>query len=88
MTNLIIGHPKVRGVNFTGSTNSGRNIAKISAEHLKKCVLELGGSDPFIVLDDADLSKAVNMGVMLRLVNCGQNCMSPKRMLAHSKIYD
>ncbi len=59
------------GVSFTGSSKAGKNIAEISGRHLKKTVMELGGSDPFIVLDDADIDLAVNLAIKSRFANAG-----------------
>ncbi len=86
-TEFIIGHPHIRGVNFTGSTAAGKIVASICGKHMKKCQFELGGSDPFIVLDDADMEKAIQTVVAIRLMNCGQICISPKRLIVHEKIY-
>ncbi|MFQ6056069.1 MAG: aldehyde dehydrogenase family protein, partial [Methanosarcinales archaeon] len=69
------------GISFTGSVETGRKIAKLSGKNLKKLVLELGGSDPFIVLEDADLNLACNGGVSSRFKNCGQACNAAKRFI-------
>ena len=87
-TDFIIGHHHIRGVNFTGSTAAGKMVAQICGKHMKKCQFELGGSDPFIVLDDADLDKAVMLAVIARLVNCGQACNSPKRIIVLNEVYN
>ena len=87
-TEFIIGHSHIRGVNFTGSTAAGKIVAAICGKHMKKCQFELGGSDPFIVLDDADIEKAVMTIVMTRFVNCGQVCISPKRIIVLKEVYD
>ncbi|KAL4496396.1 hypothetical protein ABPG72_014626, partial [Tetrahymena utriculariae] len=79
---FIVSNPKIRGVSFTGSSAAGQIIASISEKHLKKCVMELGGSDPFIVLEDSDI--AING----RLKNAGQVCNSSKRLLIHHKLYE
>ncbi len=84
----IINHPKVRAVTLTGSEYAGRQVAKDSGKLLKKSVLELGGSDPFIVLDDADVDLAVKVGVNARLINNGQSCIAAKRFIITEKIYD
>ncbi len=76
------------GVSFTGSTNVGSSIAQEAGKHLKKVVLELGGSDPFIVLPDADIDKTVKNAVFARLQNGGQSCIASKRFLIHEKIFD
>ncbi len=77
----IIEHKLVRAVTLTGSTPAGRAVAKKAGEMLKKSVLELGGSDPYIILDDADLSSAVNTCVSSRLTNSGQSCIAAKRFI-------
>lgn len=84
----MISNPWITGVSFTGSTRTGKIIAKKCGEHLKPCILELGGSDPFIVLDDADIPHAVEVAIQSRLNNTGQACNSAKRFIIHEKIYD
>ena len=68
----------VNAVTFTGSVSAGGKVAQIATSQIKKCVLELGGSDPFIVCDDADIEKACNGAVKGRFVNNGQSCMATK----------
>ena len=77
----LIDHPAVRRVNFTGSTAVGRIIAKRAAEHLKPCLLELGGKAPLIVLEDADLDEAVKAAAFGAFMNQGQICMSTERII-------
>ncbi len=84
----MIGNPIIKGVSLTGSENAGRKIGETAGRHLKKCVLELGGSDAFIVLEDADLEQAAKDGALARLQNCGQTCVAGKRFIIHSKVYD
>jgi succinate-semialdehyde dehydrogenase/glutarate-semialdehyde dehydrogenase/succinyl-CoA reductase len=74
------------GVTFTGSIEIGAKVAQRATGRLKKCVLELGGSDPFIVLDDADIEKAAEGAIKGRFLNCGQSCVASKRFIVSSKI--
>lgn len=85
---FTISHPKVRGVSFTGSTQIGKIIAGLAGSNLKKCVMELGGSDPFIVRHDADVDLAVELLIKSRIPNAGQICFSAKRMIVHESLYD
>jgi benzaldehyde dehydrogenase (NAD) len=77
----LIDAPQVKRINFTGSTNVGRIIAKLAAEHLKPCLLELGGKAPLIVLEDADLDEAVKAAAFGAFMNQGQICMSTERII-------
>jgi succinate-semialdehyde dehydrogenase / glutarate-semialdehyde dehydrogenase len=77
----VIGHPLVRAVTLTGSTPAGRAVAAKSGAMLKKTVLELGGSDPYLILEDADLEGAAEACVTSRLVNSGQSCIAAKRFI-------
>jgi len=83
----LIAHPLVAAVSFTGSTDAGRKIAAVAGQHLKKCVLELGGSDAYLVLDDADLDIAIEKCVTSRLLNNGQSCIAAKRFLVADSLY-
>ena len=84
----MIAHPKVRRVNFTGSTHVGRIIAASCARHLKPAVLELGGKAPLVVLDDADLDAAVAAAAFGAFANSGQICMSTERIIVDRRIAD
>jgi succinate-semialdehyde dehydrogenase/glutarate-semialdehyde dehydrogenase len=77
----IIEHPLVRAVTLTGSTPAGRAVAKKAGECLKKTVLELGGSDPYVILSDADVDTAAGTCVTSRLINSGQSCINAKRFV-------
>lgn len=87
-TELVIAHPAVQGVTITGSEKAGRSVAALAGKHLKKVVLELGGSDPFIVFEDAELGNACTNGMMSRLLNSGQVCIAAKRFLVYDEIYE
>lgn len=96
-TSLVVSHqvaaqviedPRVRGVSFTGSTRGGRQVASLSGQSLKKTLLELGGSDPSVVLDDADLDLAVDRILSSRMINSGQSCIAAKRFIVTEKNYD
>jgi succinate-semialdehyde dehydrogenase/glutarate-semialdehyde dehydrogenase len=84
----IIEHPLVRAVTLTGSTPAGRAVAAQAGAVLKKTVLELGGSDPYIVLDDADLDLTVETCVNARLINSGQSCIAAKRFVVVKSVLD
>lgn len=84
---MLIADARIKAVSLTGSEAAGRKIATIAGSHLKKCVLELGGNDAFIVLADADLPKAAKAAALARLQNCGQTCVAGKRFIIHQKVY-
>ncbi|MBY5163650.1 aldehyde dehydrogenase family protein [Salsipaludibacter albus] len=82
----ILDHPDIRKVAFTGSTPVGRHVMRTAADTLKRVTLELGGSDPLIVLDDADVDAAISAASMGRFFNCGQACLAIKRVYASESI--
>lgn len=82
----ILEHPTVKGVSLTGSEKAGAEVASIAGQKIKKSLLELGGSDAFIVLDDADLDEASKVGALARLQNCGQTCVAAKRFIIQKDI--
>ncbi|MCX6174961.1 MAG: NAD-dependent succinate-semialdehyde dehydrogenase [Ignavibacteriales bacterium] len=84
----VIDHPFVKAVTLTGSEPAGKQVAQLCGAKLKKTVLELGGSDPFIVLNDANIDEAVKTAVTARLINNGQSCIAAKRFIVVEKIYD
>ena len=84
----VIADKRVHGVAFTGSEMAGRAIGALAGQHLKKAVLELGGSDPFIILEDADLAQAVEVAVRARFSNAGQICIAAKRFLVVQSLAD
>jgi succinate-semialdehyde dehydrogenase/glutarate-semialdehyde dehydrogenase len=77
----LIEHPSITAVTLTGSTTAGRAVAEKAGKMLKKTVLELGGSDPYLILEDADLDKTVEACVTSRLLNSGQSCIAAKRFV-------
>ncbi|SMY12625.1 NAD-dependent succinate-semialdehyde dehydrogenase [Brevibacterium jeotgali] len=84
----IIADPRIHGVSLTGSEGAGASVAQSAGKHLKKVVLELGGSDPYLVLDSEDVAESVDTAYEIRMMNMGQACNGPKRMIVMSDIYD
>jgi benzaldehyde dehydrogenase (NAD) len=88
VVNALIDHPSIRRINFTGSTRVGKLIARRAADHLKPCLLELGGKAPFLVLEDADLDEAVKAAAFGAFMNQGQICMSTERIIVLDSVAD
>jgi succinate-semialdehyde dehydrogenase/glutarate-semialdehyde dehydrogenase len=84
----VIENPLIKAVTLTGSTPAGKSVASIAGSELKKSVLELGGSDPYLILEDADIKTAARLCVTSRLLNAGQSCIGAKRFIVADKIYD
>ncbi|MEU5468743.1 NAD-dependent succinate-semialdehyde dehydrogenase [Streptomyces xinghaiensis] len=84
----VVADPRVRGVSLTGSEGAGKAVATTAAQNLKKSVLELGGSDPLVVLDDVDVSKTAKTVATARMSNAGQACNSPKRIFVPAGMFD
>jgi len=84
----LLEDPRVRKIGFTGATSTGKHVMEIAARNVKRVTLELGGSDPMIVCDDADIDEAVSAASVGRFFNCGQACLAIKRLYLFEGIYD
>ena len=84
----LLRHPRVRRIAFTGSTEVGRHVMEVAGPQIKRITLELGGSDPMIVCEDADVAAAAKMADTGRFFNCGQMCLGVKRLFVHESVYE
>lgn len=83
----VINDKRIRAISLTGSTHAGKEVGMLAGKHLKKTVMELGGSDPYVILEDADLNLAVEKCVEGRLINTGQSCIAAKRFIVVDEVY-
>jgi succinate-semialdehyde dehydrogenase / glutarate-semialdehyde dehydrogenase len=84
----VLSDARVKAVTLTGSAAAGRSVAAIAGRELKKSVLELGGSDPYVVMPSANIQRAANIAVTSRCQNNGQSCIAAKRFIVHARVYD
>ena len=84
----IIADRRVRALKFTGSTPNGKKVAQLCGKYMKKSFFNLGGNDPFVVLKEANIEKAVNLGFESRMANNGQGCLNAKRFIINEQVYD
>jgi len=87
-TEQIIAHDAVKAVSLTGSERAGSAVAEIAGKYIKKSLLELGGSNAFIVWEDADLDQVIDTALVARMLNCGQSCIAAKRFILVGDMYD
>src|SRR5262249_20747496 len=84
----VLSDPRVKAATLTGSEGAGRAVAAVAGRELKKMVLELGGSDPFVVMPSADIDAAAKVATTARCQNNGQSCIAAKRFIVHEDVYD
>ncbi|GAA3763171.1 NADP-dependent succinic semialdehyde dehydrogenase [Plantactinospora mayteni] len=84
----VLADPRVRAATLTGSEGAGRSVASIAGRYVKKTVLELGGSDPFVVMPSADVARAAEVATVARCQNNGQSCIAAKRFIVHTEVFD
>jgi succinate-semialdehyde dehydrogenase/glutarate-semialdehyde dehydrogenase len=84
----VLADPRVRAATLTGSERAGRAVARIAGQEIKKTVLELGGSDPFVVMPSADIDRAAEVATIARCQNNGQSCIAAKRFIVHTDVFD
>ncbi|MGV9565879.1 NADP-dependent succinic semialdehyde dehydrogenase [Streptomyces sp. NPDC003480] len=84
----VLRDPRVKAATLTGSEPAGRSVASVAGDEIKKTVLELGGSDPFIVMPSADVERAAEVAVTARVQNNGQSCIAAKRFIVHTDVFD
>jgi len=87
-TEMLIAHEAVRAVTLTGSERAGSSVGALAGKHIKKSLLELGGNNSLIVLEDADISAAIKTALVARMLNCGQSCIAAKRFILVGNVYD
>lgn len=87
-TEMLISHEAIRAVTLTGSERAGSSVASLAGKYIKKSLLELGGNNSFIVLEDADIDKAVETALVARMLNCGQSCIAAKRFILIGDVYE
>ncbi|WP_107038184.1 NAD-dependent succinate-semialdehyde dehydrogenase [Brumimicrobium mesophilum] len=88
VTEQIVSHDGIKAITLTGSERAGSSVAAIAGKHIKKSLLELGGSNAFIVWEDADIDKTVKTALTARMMNCGQSCIAAKRFIILEGVYD